>query len=146
MFPPEYTPHGVKLKYDGVPVDLEPEQEEVATMFAAMLETDYVTQKKEKFMENFWIDFKHVLGKNHIIKDLDKCDFRDIYNHLMAEREAKKALTKEVCLFHLAGLCKNAADKSFRYAVWIATNQLFYRKNKRRKRRERPQRPSTGMP
>ena len=48
LFPPEYTPHGVKLKYDGVPVDLEPEQEEVATMFAAMLETDYVTQKKEK--------------------------------------------------------------------------------------------------
>lgn len=96
MFPPEYVPHGVKLKYDGVPVDLTTEQEEVATMFAAMLETDYVTQKKEQFMKNFWIDFKHVLGPKHVIKTLDKCDFRDIYNHLMEEREAKKSLSKEV--------------------------------------------------
>jgi Eukaryotic DNA topoisomerase I, DNA binding fragment len=96
LFPPEYTPHGVKLKYDGVPVDLTPEQEEVATMFAAMLETDYVTQKKEQFMKNFWTDFQHVLGRKHVIQSLDKCDFRDIYNHLMADREAKKAMSKEV--------------------------------------------------
>ena len=29
LFPPEYTPHGVKLLYAGQPVDLTPEQEEV---------------------------------------------------------------------------------------------------------------------
>lgn len=29
LFPPEYTPHGVKMLYDGKPVDLTPEQEEV---------------------------------------------------------------------------------------------------------------------
>lgn len=34
-----YQPHGVKMLYDGVPVDLTPEQEEVATMFAVMKET-----------------------------------------------------------------------------------------------------------
>lgn len=98
LFPPEYAPHGVKLKYDGIPVDLTPEQEEVATMYAAMLETDYVKQKKPVFLKNFWEEFKTILGKGHKIKCLEKCDFQDIYDHLMTEREAKKALSKEVCL------------------------------------------------
>ncbi len=39
LFPPEYVPHNVKMLYDGVPVDLTPEQEEVATFFAVMKET-----------------------------------------------------------------------------------------------------------
>ena len=39
LFPPEYEPHGVRMLYDGVPVDLTPEQEEVATFFAVMKET-----------------------------------------------------------------------------------------------------------
>jgi DNA topoisomerase IB len=29
LFPPDYTPHGVKMLYDGQPVDLTPQQEEV---------------------------------------------------------------------------------------------------------------------
>ena len=29
LFPPDYAPHGVKMLYDGKPVDLTPEQEEV---------------------------------------------------------------------------------------------------------------------
>lgn len=32
LFPPDYTPHGVKMLYDGKPVDLSPEQEEVDPM------------------------------------------------------------------------------------------------------------------
>ncbi len=32
LFPPEYTPHGVKMLYDGHPVDLTPEQEEVCNL------------------------------------------------------------------------------------------------------------------
>lgn len=66
-------------------------------MYAIMLETDYM--KKDKFHQNFWAGFKQVLGKNHVIKDLRKCDFRPIYEHLMAEREKKKAMTKEVSIF-----------------------------------------------
>ena len=31
LFPPEYAPHGVKMLYDGKPVDLNPQQEEVHT-------------------------------------------------------------------------------------------------------------------
>lgn len=29
LFPPDYEPHGVRMLYDGQPVDLSPEQEEV---------------------------------------------------------------------------------------------------------------------
>ncbi|GIL73157.1 hypothetical protein Vretimale_4749 [Volvox reticuliferus] len=93
LFPPEYEPHGVKMLYDGKPVNLTPEQEEVATMFAVMKDTDYM--KKPVFLKNFWEGFKEILGKNHAIKNLDKCDFTPIYDWHMAQREAKKTMTKE---------------------------------------------------
>ena len=51
---------------------------------------------KPKFLSNFWAGFSKVLGPGHVIRDLQKCDFTPIYNHLMAEREAKKGLAKEV--------------------------------------------------
>jgi DNA topoisomerase-1 len=60
LFPPEYVrlPSNVKMLYDGQPVDLTEEQEEVAQMFAIMKETDYM--KKQLFLDNFWNDFKKV--------------------------------------------------------------------------------------
>lgn len=58
LFPPEYEPHGVKMLYDGRPVELTPEQEEVASMFAIMKETDYM--QKPTFLNNFWDGFKEV--------------------------------------------------------------------------------------
>lgn len=42
-----------------------------------------------------------MLGRGHVIKDLAKCDFTPIYDHLMAERDKKKALTKEVRKYNL---------------------------------------------
>ena len=93
MFPPEYEPHGIKILYDGVPVDLTPEQEEVASFFAVMKETDYM--QKETFLKNFWEGFQEVLGPSHVIQCLDKCDFTPIYEWHMAERERKRNLSKE---------------------------------------------------
>ncbi|XP_021764527.1 DNA topoisomerase 1 beta-like [Chenopodium quinoa] len=93
IFPPPYQPHGVKMLYNGKPVDLTPEQEEVATMYAVMLETDYV--QKEKFNENFFTDWKKLLGKNHVIQDLSKCDFRPIHEWHLSEKEKKKQMTTE---------------------------------------------------
>lgn len=60
LFPPEYTrlPANVRMLYDGQPVDLTEDQEEVAQMFAIMKETDYM--KKKLFLDNFWNDFKKV--------------------------------------------------------------------------------------
>jgi DNA topoisomerase-1 len=93
LFPPEYQAHGVKMLYEGLPVDLTPEQEEVASFFAVMKETDYMN--KRIFLDNFWEGFKAVLGPNHRIKSLDKCDFTPIYDWHIAERERKKELAKE---------------------------------------------------
>ncbi|KAF9626212.1 hypothetical protein IFM89_031339 [Coptis chinensis] len=93
IFPPPYKPHGVKMIYNGKPVDLTPEQEEVATMFAVMKDTDYAT--KPKFLENFMTDWRTVLGKNHIIKKFELCDFTPIYEWHQNEKEKKKQMSTE---------------------------------------------------
>ncbi|KAJ1267324.1 hypothetical protein BS78_07G047100 [Paspalum vaginatum] len=93
LFPPPYKPHGVKMLYNGQPVDLTPEQEEVATMFAVMKDTDYAG--KQTFIDNFFTDWRKLLGKNHIIKKFKLCDFTPIYEWHLREKEKKKQMTTE---------------------------------------------------
>ncbi|KAK3122750.1 hypothetical protein QOZ80_8AG0617660 [Eleusine coracana subsp. coracana] len=93
IFPPPYKPHGVKMLYNEQPVDLTPEQEEVATMFAVMKDTDYATKKT--FIDNFFTDWRKILGKNHIIKKFELCDFTPIYEWHLREKEKKKQMTSE---------------------------------------------------
>ena len=93
MFPPEYKPHGVPVIYEGKRIKLTPEQEEVATMYASMLESDYVSKKT--FRKNFWEGWKALLGKKHEIKSLEKCNFSLIAEHLHQIKEHKKSLSKE---------------------------------------------------
>ncbi|XP_064992062.1 DNA topoisomerase 1 isoform X2 [Musa acuminata AAA Group] len=93
IFPPPYKPHGVKMLYNGQPVDLTPEQEEVATMFAVMKDTEYATKKQ--FIENFMYDWRQILGKNHIIKKFELCDFTPIYEWHLREKEKKKQMSGE---------------------------------------------------
>jgi DNA topoisomerase-1 len=70
LFPPEYIPHGIQMKYDGKPVTLTPEAEEVASFFAALLETDH--GKNPTFQKNFFADFKTVLAKSPKVKKKKK--------------------------------------------------------------------------
>ncbi|CAL1354075.1 unnamed protein product [Linum trigynum] len=93
IFPPPYQPHGVKILYKGKPIDLTPEQEEVATMYAVMKDTDYM--QKPKFLENFWNDWRKILGRNHVIQKLDDCDFTPIYEWHQQEKEKKKQMSTE---------------------------------------------------
>ncbi|XP_048327556.1 DNA topoisomerase 1 alpha-like isoform X1 [Ziziphus jujuba] len=93
IFPPPYAPHGVKMLYNGKPVELTPEQEEVATMFAVMKDTEYV--QKKTFRDNFWNDWRKLLGKSHVIQKLDSCDFTPIYDWYQNEKEKKKQLSTE---------------------------------------------------
>lgn len=65
-------------------------------MYAVMLETDYV--KKEKFNENFFGDWRKILGKNHVIQDFSKCDFKPIYEWHLREKEKKKQMSAEVSI------------------------------------------------
>ncbi|RLM62340.1 DNA topoisomerase 1-like [Panicum miliaceum] len=93
IFPPPYKPHGVKMLYNGQPVDLTPEQEEVATMFAVMKDTEYAT--RQTFIDNFFTDWRQILGKTHIIKKFELCDFTPIYEWHLREKEKKKQMTSE---------------------------------------------------
>jgi DNA topoisomerase I len=114
LFPPEYEPHGVRMLYDGKPVDLTPEQEEIATMFAAMRDTEYM--QKQTFLDNFWEGFREVLGgKKHVIQSLSKCDFTPIYEHIAADRERKKQMTREDKAAQKAE--RDAKEEKYKHAV-----------------------------
>ncbi|CAO3671742.1 hypothetical protein G6F70_005031 [Rhizopus microsporus] len=96
MFPPDYVPHGVKMKYDGKPITLSPEAEEVATFFANILESEHA--QNPVFQKNFFNDWLEVLRKdpsNPKITDFNKCDFRPIWEKLQRDKEAKKQMSKE---------------------------------------------------
>lgn len=62
LFPPEYEPHNVKMKYDGKPITLSPEAEEVASFFAALLETEHA--QNPVFQKNFFNDWLQILKKD----------------------------------------------------------------------------------
>lgn len=69
-------------------------------MFAVMKDTDYAGKKT--FIDNFFTDWRKILGKNHIIKKFELCDFTPIYEWHLREKEKKKQMTSEVsvCCFH----------------------------------------------
>lgn len=93
MFPPKYIPHGIPVLYNGQKVVLSPEAEEYATIFARYIDSEYY--KDNKFKKNFFKDWQKILGKDHIIKDLEHCDFSLIYKSILDNREKKKNLTKQ---------------------------------------------------
>ena len=47
------------------------------------------------FIKNFFNDFKAVLGRDNIIKDVKKCDFGPIRDHLNEQKMVKKAITDD---------------------------------------------------
>lgn len=63
-------------------------------MYAVMRETEYAD--KPIFRKNFWNDWKEYLGPDHVIQNLDDCDFTPIWEWHAAEREKKKHMTTEV--------------------------------------------------
>ena len=98
VFPPLYEPHGVEFRYNGKKVPLSPDQEEVATMYAAMLSTEYVTnaEKGAVFNKNFMESWRPLLKKTEEgkeVKDLALCDFTKIKEHLDEIAAKKKELT-----------------------------------------------------
>lgn len=104
VFPPPYEalPKNAKLKYDGVPIKLALEAEEVAGFFGSMLNSTHNVENLT-FQRNFFNDFKKILketggatdkqGNKVDIKEFDKCDFKPIFEYYDAEREKKKALS-----------------------------------------------------
>ncbi|KAH8675371.1 hypothetical protein BX600DRAFT_479642 [Xylariales sp. PMI_506] len=105
LFPPAYEPlpKNVKLVYDGKPVDLHLEAEEVAGFFGSMLNSTHNVENPV-FQKNFFGDFKDILkrtggakdrqGNQVDIKDFAKLDFRAIFEYYQAKAEARKSLSK----------------------------------------------------
>lgn len=103
LFPPDYEPlpKDVYLIYDGKPVVLHPDAEEVAGFFGSMLNSGDHT-KNPTFQKNFFADFKEVLKKTGGAKDksgnkvsitaFSKMNFSKIFDYYEAQRQAKKAL------------------------------------------------------
>jgi DNA topoisomerase-1 len=117
-FPPAYAPHGVKLSYDGAEVELTPEQEEVATMYASMpLDGPQLGDAKvaKTFNKNFFTDFKKVLGRGHVIKQFDKCDFTALRSYVDRTRAARKSRSKEEKEEEKAD--KDALSSQYAYAM-----------------------------
>ncbi|KAL9582178.1 MAG: hypothetical protein Q9212_003449 [Teloschistes hypoglaucus] len=103
VFPPIYEPlpKNVKMLYDGKPVSLAPDAEEVATFFGSMLNSTHNVENPT-FQKNFFTDFQEILDKTGGAKDRDgnmvkvkeftNCDFKPIFEYFDAQRAEKKAL------------------------------------------------------
>ena len=106
LFPPPYEPlpKSVKLVYDGTPVNLHVDAEEIAGFFGAMLHSKHNVDNPV-FQQNFFKDFTDVLKKtggatdrqgNKVnIKEFSKLDFQKIFDYYNGKSEAKKARSKE---------------------------------------------------
>ncbi|KAJ3340106.1 DNA topoisomerase 1 [Entophlyctis luteolus] len=104
VFPPPYVPHGVKMIYDGmhfgvlffnllskkkgVPIQLEPDSEEVATFFAGVIGTDY--EKNQTFCKNFFADFLTVLAREKKLIKKEKQELEDKYGWAIFDGRREK--------------------------------------------------------
>ncbi|THX27477.1 topoisomerase I [Aureobasidium pullulans] len=132
VFPPEYEPlpKNVKMRYDGVPVTLHPEAEEVATFFGGMLNSTHNVENPT-FIKNFFGDFKEYLdrtghgtnakGEKVKILKFEKCDFKPIFEHFEAERAKKKAMT--TAEKKAAKAEKDEAEAPFMFCLWDGRKQ-----------------------
>jgi len=132
VFPPEYEPlpKNVKLIYDGVPVTLHKDAEEVATFYGSMLNSTHNIENPT-FNKNFFEDFTAILdktghgkdkdGKIVKIKKFEKCDFKPIFEYFEAERAKKKALPAAEKKALKAA--KDAAEAPYMYCIWDGRKQ-----------------------
>jgi hypothetical protein len=110
----------------------------VATFFAVMKDTDYASKKV--FVENFWKGFRRTLkpGNKEIITEFVKCDFTNIYNWNVAQREKKKLLTTEARLWR----------ERYGHARcgWLRRTRLLLRRTRRTPRRSATRRSCATRP
>nr|AUV65423.1 topoisomerase I [Fusarium aethiopicum] len=130
LFPPDYEPlpKNVKMLYDGQPVTLAPEVEEVATFWVAMMTAASIHHLENPvFRKNFFDDFKvycdkygvtDVQGKKVAIKSLDKCNFDKINDYWTkrVEQNKTKNMTKEEK--EAAKAKKDALEAPFTHCTW----------------------------
>jgi len=121
-FPPPYEQHHVAILYKGKPVKLNAKQEELATFYAVMIESDWV--KKRAFNVNFFREFRRELRnakeeefKHPNITDFKDLNFRPIYEWAMAKKEAEKEKKKDTEYRKRLKAEKAAMDEIYGYAI-----------------------------
>ena len=87
LFPADYEPCNIDLKFKDKYIKLTREQEEAAMMYAKYIDTDYI--RTRIFNKNFWNDWKKLLGKNHEINNLEECDFTKYKEILLKNKETE---------------------------------------------------------
>ncbi|KAK8087934.1 DNA topoisomerase [Apiospora hydei] len=132
MFPPLYEPlpKHVKLLYDGTPVTLHPDAEEVATFFGGMLHQPHHVENPT-FQSNFFADFRKVIdetggakdkqGNKVDIKKFDKLDFKPIFEYMQAQSEMKKNRSKEEK--KAESEAKKELEKPYNFCKWDGRTQ-----------------------
>eukprot|EP01012_Entosiphon_sulcatum_P058103 TRINITY_DN82059_c0_g1_i1.p1 TRINITY_DN82059_c0_g1~~TRINITY_DN82059_c0_g1_i1.p1 ORF type:complete len:730 (+),score=197.57 TRINITY_DN82059_c0_g1_i1:70-2259(+) len=141
LFPPEYVPHGIPILYEVekgkvITIPMDPDEEEVCTMFAIMREqtrppSDYYINPV--FRRNFFRDWLTILNRDkarnrsrfgtdtHPIKILERCNFDAIWQWAVEQREKKKAMTKEEKL--RLSKEREEVEKPFKYCLWDGKKQ-----------------------
>ena len=156
VFPPPYErlPKKVKMLYNGVPVNMSIEAEEVASFFGSMLNSTHNVENPT-FQKNFFTDFTKVLkdtggatnknGEKVAIKDFAKCDFKPIFEYFDAERAKKKALSSAEKKALKAQ--KDEVEAPFLYCMWDGRKQKVgnFRVEPPGLFRGRGEHPKTGM-
>lgn len=127
LFPPAYEPlpKNVKLYYDGKPLSMHLEAEEVAGFFGSMLSSTHNVENPV-FQKNFFGDFQDVLkrtggakdrdGNKVVIKDFSKLDFSKIFDYYHAKSEARKARPAAEKKEEKAE--RDKAESPFMYCKW----------------------------
>lgn len=132
VFPPPYQPlpKHVQMRYDGTPVKMAPEAEEIAGFFGAMLNSTHNVENPT-FQKNFFEDFTKMLkdtggatdrhGAEVAIKEFAKCDFRPIFDYFDTQRAEKKALPAAEKKALKAE--KDAIEAPYMYCLWDGRKQ-----------------------
>jgi DNA topoisomerase-1 len=132
VFPPPYEPlpRNVKMRYDGTPVSMALEAEEIAGFFGGMLNST-LNVENPTFQKNFFQDFQEMLektggatdrnGAKVDIKEFSKCDFQPIFEYYEGQRAEKKSLpTAEKKRLKAE---KDAAEAPYMYCMWDGRKQ-----------------------
>ena len=93
LFPPDFETKKIKIKIKGESVDLDINQEEMIYQWAKKKDTPYVQDKV--FQKNFVADFAKTFGGKYKKLELEDIDFKNAFNLVDKEKDAKELLTKE---------------------------------------------------
>lgn len=156
VFPPPYEPlpKNVKLLYNGAPVSMSMDAEEIAGFFGSMLNSTHNVENPT-FQKNFFTDFQNKLeetggaiythGTKVNITEFSKCDFRPIFDYYEGQRLEKKSLPGAEKKRIKAE--KDSAEAPYMYCMWDGRKQKVgnFRVEPPGLFRGRGEHPKTGM-